>query len=146
MFRINLASRRELKQQWPTAKATKLASLKKLISGCFQIYRTYFISLNAGKFFGSWRKGGSGKEKESSCFVFTSSTKREVRHFHFVVQRRGKQRKITATLSSPYFASLLVLLPFFSFFFRQILLSIKEYNTVIWSLVVSVFKCLSPKL
>ena len=23
-------------------------------SGCFQIYRVYFISLNAGKFFGSW--------------------------------------------------------------------------------------------
>ena len=71
-------------------------------SGCFQIYRVYFISLNAGKFFGSWiqtvwrfRKWKKKKKKkEICCFVFTSSTKREVRLFHFVSQSRGKQRKI----------------------------------------------------
>ena len=34
------------------------------------------------------------KKKEIRCFVFTSSTKREVRLFHFVLQSRGKQRKI----------------------------------------------------
>ena len=56
-------------------------------SVCFQIYRGYFISLNAGKVFWISSKklyGGCGKEKESRCFVFTSSTKREVRHFHSV--------------------------------------------------------------
>ena len=29
-----------------------------------------------------------GKEKESCCLVFTSSTKREIRHFHVVVVQR----------------------------------------------------------
>ena len=34
----------------------------------------------------------SGKDKESPCLVFTSSTKREIRHFHVVVmQRRAKK-------------------------------------------------------
>ena len=33
----------------------------------------------------------SGKEKENCCFVFPSSTKREIRHFHvLVVQRRQR--------------------------------------------------------
>ena len=30
----------------------------------------------------------SGKEKESCCLVFPSSTKREIRHFHVVVVQR----------------------------------------------------------
>ena len=33
----------------------------------------------------------SGKEKENCCFVFPSSTKREIRHFHVVVEQRGQR-------------------------------------------------------
>ena len=33
----------------------------------------------------------SGKEKENCCFVFPSSTKREIRHFHVVVVQRGQR-------------------------------------------------------
>ena len=35
----------------------------------------------------------SGKEKESCCLVFPSSTKREIRHFHIVVVQR-RQRNV----------------------------------------------------
>ena len=35
----------------------------------------------------------SGKEKESCCLVFPSSTKREIRHFHVVVVQR-RQRNV----------------------------------------------------
>ena len=35
----------------------------------------------------------SGKEKESCCPVFPSSTKREIRHFHVVVVQR-RQRNV----------------------------------------------------
>ena len=35
----------------------------------------------------------SGKEKESCCLVFLSSTKREVRHFHVVIVQ-GRQRNV----------------------------------------------------
>ena len=34
-----------------------------------------------------------GKEKEGRCFVFTSSTKREIRQFHVVVVP-GRQRNV----------------------------------------------------
>ena len=33
----------------------------------------------------------SGKEKENCCFVFPSSTKREIRHFHVVIEQRGQR-------------------------------------------------------
>ena len=46
-----------------------------------------FLELNSKRLYQS-----SGKDKESRCFVFTSSTKREIRHFHVVVvQRRAKK-------------------------------------------------------
>ena len=35
----------------------------------------------------------SGKEKESCCLLFPSSTKREIRHFHVVVVQR-RQRNV----------------------------------------------------
>ena len=35
----------------------------------------------------------SGKEGESRCLVFTSSSKREIRHFHVVVVQR-RQRNV----------------------------------------------------
>ena len=47
-------------------------------------------------FFGVDSKGlcqSSGKEKESCCLVFPSSTKREIRHFHVVVVQR-RQRNV----------------------------------------------------
>ena len=49
---------------------------------CWQI----FLELNSKRLYQS-----SGKEKESRCLVFTSSKKREIRHFHVVVVR-GRQR------------------------------------------------------
>ena len=51
-----------------------------------------FNSANAGKFFSELNSKGlyqsSGKEKESCCLVFPSSTKHEIRHFHVVVVQR----------------------------------------------------------
>ena len=69
-------------------------------------------------FFGVDSKGlyqSSGKEKQSCCLAFPSSTKREFRHFHVVVvQRRLRnvQRKPIAFLPSslPSPSSLLELL------------------------------------
>ena len=51
---------------------------------CWQI----FLELNSKRLYQS-----SGKEKESRCLVFTSSTKREIRHFHVVVVQR-RQRNV----------------------------------------------------
>ena len=49
---------------------------------CWQI----FPELNSKRLYQS-----SGKEKESRCLVFTSSTKREIRHCHVVVVLRRQQ-------------------------------------------------------
>ena len=53
----------------------------------------------------------SGKEKENCCFVFPSSTKREVRRFHVVVvQRRLRSvQKRVMHVQSCYFANLYLL-------------------------------------
>ena len=50
----------------------------------------------------------SGKEKENCCFVFTSSKKREIRHYHVViVQRRLRDaQKSVMHVQSSYFANL----------------------------------------
>ena len=47
-----------------------------------------FLELNSKGLYQS-----SGKEKESCCLVFPSSTKREFRHFHVVVGQR-RQRNV----------------------------------------------------
>ena len=50
----------------------------------------------------------SGKENENCCFVFPSSTKREIRRFHVVVVQR-RQRNVQKSLmhvQSCYFANL----------------------------------------
>ena len=47
-----------------------------------------FLELNSKRLYQS-----SGKGKECRCFVFTSSTKREIRHFHVVVVLR-RQRNV----------------------------------------------------
>ena len=69
-------------------------------SRCFKLYRAYFISfnssngghlfleLNTKRFYQS-----CGKEKESSCLMLTSSTKRKISHFHVVVVYR-QQRNV----------------------------------------------------
>ena len=46
----------------------------------------------------------SGKQKESRCLVFTSSTKHEIRHFHVVVV----QKKRVMHVQSCCFANLLL--------------------------------------
>ena len=51
---------------------------------CWQI----FLELNSKRLYQSSRR-----EKESCCFVFTSSTKREIRHFDVVVVLR-RQRNV----------------------------------------------------
>ena len=43
----------------------------------------FFLELNSKRLYQS-----SGKEKESRCLVFTSSTKREIRHYYVVVVLR----------------------------------------------------------
>ena len=50
----------------------------------------------------------SRKEKENCCFVFLSSTKPEIRHYHVVVvQRRLRNvRKSVMHVQSCYFANL----------------------------------------
>ena len=52
----------------------------------------------------------SGKEKESRCLVFTSSTKRENRPFHVVVvqRRQGNVLKSVLHVQSCCFANLRV--------------------------------------
>ena len=70
------------------ATATK-TSLKKWIraasyfSPLFVKCLQFFLELS---FKGLYQS--SGKEKESCCLVFPSSTKREIRHFHVVVVQR----------------------------------------------------------
>ena len=66
-------------------------------------------------FFGVDSKGlyqRSGKEKESCCLVFPSSTKREIWHFHVVlVQRRQRNvQKSVMHVQSCGFANLNLLL------------------------------------
>ena len=55
---------------------------------CWQI----FLELNSKRLYQSW-----GKEKESCRLVFTSSTKREIRHFHVVVVQR-RQRNVQKSM------------------------------------------------
>ena len=64
---------------------------RRLKSHCFKIYRAYSISFNSSNVgnFSGWNSKklnqSSGKEKESRCLAFKSSTKHEIRHFHVVV-------------------------------------------------------------
>ena len=48
-----------------------------------QILVIFFLELDSKGLYQSSRK-----EKETCCFVFPSSTKREIRHFHVVVVQR----------------------------------------------------------
>ena len=84
-------------------------------SRCLKVYRAYSISSNSsnvGNFLWSWiikdcMYQSSVKEKENCCFVFPSSTKREIRHFHVVVVQR-RQRNVQKSMmhvQSCYFAN-----------------------------------------
>ena len=83
LFYVPTWVNRELKQQ-------RRRQLRKL--HWKSVYPTSFNSANAGKFFSELNSKGlyqsSGKEKESCCLVFPSSTKHEIRHFHVVVVQR----------------------------------------------------------
>ena len=99
---------REIKQQrrWRLRKRHL-----KVNSRCLKLFRAYFISFNTSNVGKSGKE--SGKEKESCCLVFPSSTKRENRHFHIVVlqQRlRNVQRRVVRVQSCCF--SNLNLLPY----------------------------------
>ena len=72
---------------------------QKVNSRCFKLYRAYsilFTLSNFGKCFWIWILKDCSKvqeKKKGCCLVFISSTKREFRHFHLVVQRRHKMYK-----------------------------------------------------
>ena len=70
---------------------------------CWQM----FLELNSKGLYQS-----SGKEKESCCLVFPSSTKREIRHFHVVVVqwRQRNVQKSVMHVQSCFLANLNLLL------------------------------------
>ena len=81
-------------------------------SDCFKLYRAYSISFNSYKCWPVSLKlnskalyQSSRKKKESCCFAFPYSTKREIRHFHVVVVQR-RQRNVQKSVQSCYFANL----------------------------------------
>ena len=83
---------------------------------CLKHYCAYSISSNAGNFFLELSSRGlyqsSGKEKESCCLVFLSSTNREIRHVHVVIvqKRQRNVQKSVMHVQSCYFANLNLLL------------------------------------
>ena len=81
--------RRRLRKRQLKSEFALLQSLSRLFHfvyfvKCWQM----FLELNSKGLYQS-----SGKEKESCCLVFPSSTKRELRRFHVVVLRR-RQRNV----------------------------------------------------
>ena len=82
--------RRRLRQRPLKSEVALLQSLSRLFHfvyfvKCWQM----FLELNSK----GLRYQSSGKEKESCCLVFPSSTKREIRQFHVVVVQR-RQRNV----------------------------------------------------
>ena len=89
---------------------------QKLNSRCFKFYRAYSISFNSsngGHFFFLELNTKRfyqrcGKEKESSCLMLTSCTKRKISHFHVVVvyQQQINVQKRAMHVQSCCFANL----------------------------------------
>ena len=83
---------------------------------CLKLYRAYSISFNSSNVVLELNSNrlyqSSGKERESCCLVFPSSTRREIRYFHVVVvQRRQRNvQKSVMHVSSCCFANLNLLL------------------------------------
>ena len=100
--------RRRLRKRHSKSEFALLQTLSRLFQlvqfvKCWQL----FLELNSKRLHQS-----SGKEKESCCLVFPSSTKREIRHFHVVVvQRRLRNvQKSVMHVQSCCFANLNLLL------------------------------------
>ena len=79
-------------------------------SRCVKFQHDYpisFISLNVGRFFWSWVKTllkFRKRKRKSLRVVFTSSIKREIRHFHVVVvhwRQRNAQKSVMQVQSNP---------------------------------------------
>ena len=86
--------RRRLRKRHIKSKFALLQTLSRLFHlvyfvKCWQM----FLELNSKGLYQS-----SGKEKQSCCLAFPSSTKREFRHFHVVVVQR-RQRECTKKAS-----------------------------------------------
>ena len=81
--------RRLRKRHFKSVKNSTLSHWFQIVQ--FVKCRQIFLELNSKRLFQS-----SGKEKESRLF-FTSSTKREIRHFHVVVVQR-RQRNVQKSL------------------------------------------------
>ena len=81
---------------WSRASSNFIAlSLSRLIRQT----SPFFLQLNSKRLYQS-----SGKEKQGRCLVFTSSTKREIWHFHDVsLGRDGKETYKRARCTSKFF-------------------------------------------
>ena len=105
---------------------------------CFKLYLVYSVSFNSsnvGKFFWSWilrLYRGSRKEIENRCPMSTSSTKREIRHFHVVVVqwRQRNVQKSVMYLQSCCFASLNLLLVDVTVVFAEVAYYLTCSNTL----------------
>ena len=67
----------------------------KVKSRCFKLYRTCSMSFNLVQFAKCWQNWSwilkdCSEVQESRCLMFTSHTKREIRHFHVVVVQAKK--------------------------------------------------------
>ena len=74
-------------KKWSRATLSHLFHLVRSVK-----YWQFLLELNFKRLYRS-----SGKEKGSRCLVFTSSTKREIRHFHVVVvqwRQRNVQKSV----------------------------------------------------
>ena len=83
-----------------TTMAMKISlkfTLLQTLSHLFQLVQFFkcwksFLELNSKRLYQS-----SGKEKESQCLVFTSSTKREIRHMlHYVIVMQQRQMRVSS--------------------------------------------------
>ena len=108
---IFLQRRRQLRKSHLKSEFALLQTVSRLFQlvqfvKCWQI----FLELNSKRLYQS-----SGKEKESCCLVFPSSTKREIRHFHVVVvQRRLRKVQKIVMHRQSCFANLNLLLFYYS--------------------------------
>ena len=95
--------RRRLRKRHLKSEFAPLQTLSRLFHlVCFVKCWQMFLELNSKGLYQS-----SGKEKESCCLVFPSSTKREFKHFHVAVvqQRQRNVQKSVMHVQSCCFAN-----------------------------------------
>ena len=106
--------RRRLRERLFKSKVALLQKLYRAYSISFNSSNVgnFFLDLNSKKLYQS-----SGKENESRCRVFTSSTKRKIRHFYVVVVQRQQRnvQKSVMHVQSCCFAKLLKPIAFLTF-------------------------------